>query len=108
VCAASSEDADGSTFQLDLKDRQYILKALMPQEAQQWVDVLIFLRDGGGAAAANATKKAGSAASTPTKEAPASSAPRQPAPPGEEGWVKNNSGGGEPGMDQCAAGCAIA
>jgi len=66
--------------------------------------VLVFLRDGGGTAATNATKKAGSAPSTPTKEAPVGAPPRQQAP-GEEGWVK--PGADNSGMDQCAAGCSI-
>jgi hypothetical protein len=37
---------DGAIFQLDLKDRQYVLRAPSLEEANTWVSVLINLRDG--------------------------------------------------------------
>ena len=55
-------NGEASTFQLDLKDRQYILKANSPEEAQSWVETLTYLRDGGGVA-----QKTKSAASSPIK-----------------------------------------
>jgi len=36
----------GYVFQLDLKDRQYLLRGSSLEEAQRWVDYLIMLRDG--------------------------------------------------------------
>ena len=41
------EDAKGSgaIFQLDLKDRQYVLRADSEDNAKKWVDVLVQLRD---------------------------------------------------------------
>lgn len=44
----SVNDAKGSghIFQLDLRDRQYLLRATSQEEAQQWVDYLLMLRDG--------------------------------------------------------------
>ena len=35
----------GAIFQLDLKDRQYVLRADNEEEAKRWVDILIVLRD---------------------------------------------------------------
>lgn len=37
----------GVVFQLELKDRQYTLRAGTEKEAKRWVDVLTALRDGG-------------------------------------------------------------
>ena len=36
---------NGYVFQMDLKDRQYCLRADSYHEAKQWVDTLCFLRD---------------------------------------------------------------
>lgn len=36
----------GYIFQIDLKDRQYLLRASSREEAEKWVDGLIVIRDG--------------------------------------------------------------
>jgi hypothetical protein len=48
VCAGEIEDSQGKgvIIQLELKDREYTLRALTVKEAQKWVKVLIQLRDG--------------------------------------------------------------
>jgi hypothetical protein len=108
-------NGESCTFQLDLKDRQYILKATTPEEAQSWVDTLVLLRDGGGVPAG----KNKSATATPTKgEAPSGGVdPNEgivtyPSPktealdPANEGvFVKQNRD--MDASDQCAAGCTI-
>lgn len=45
---AEIEDTKGKgvVFTLELKDRQYTLRALNREEAQRWIDVLVSLRDG--------------------------------------------------------------
>ena len=49
VCVGEIEDNQGKgvIIQLDLKDREYTLRALTMKEAQKWVDVLTQLRDAG-------------------------------------------------------------
>ncbi len=37
---------NGAVFQVDLKDRQYLLRAASLEEAKRWVDFLVMLRDG--------------------------------------------------------------
>jgi hypothetical protein len=37
---------NGYIFQIDLKDRQYLLRAQTMDEAQKWVDYLVSIRDG--------------------------------------------------------------
>lgn len=37
----------GAVFQIELKDRQFLLKAPSVDEAQRWVDLLVALRDSG-------------------------------------------------------------
>ncbi len=101
---------DPFTFQLDLKDRQYILKAMNQEEADSWVKTLITLRDGISTPGA---KKTGSPNSTPTKpdDAPVRSAsmsmPKVQATETASGvaWVKNDQ---KIDMDQCTSGCTIA
>lgn len=46
VGEVSDGKGSGYVFQLDLKDRQYLLRAQSLEEAQRWVDYLIILRDG--------------------------------------------------------------
>jgi hypothetical protein len=43
----------GFVFQIDLRDRQYLLRASGQDEAQRWVDYLILLRDGRLSTASN-------------------------------------------------------
>lgn len=38
----------GYIFQIELKDRQYLLRASSEDEAKRWVDFLIQIRDGSG------------------------------------------------------------
>mgnify|MGYP006081160895 CR=1 FL=1 len=82
---------EGATFQLDLKDRQYILKTTKndPEEAKQWVDTLLFLRDGGENSNSNSPKNmknldgeetASNSTTTSTDMSPISAS--------EEGFVK--------------------
>eukprot|EP01006_Ploeotia_vitrea_P006301 TRINITY_DN12773_c0_g1_i2.p1 TRINITY_DN12773_c0_g1~~TRINITY_DN12773_c0_g1_i2.p1 ORF type:complete len:191 (-),score=2.15 TRINITY_DN12773_c0_g1_i2:160-732(-) len=47
----------GVIIQLDLKDREYTLRALTVKEAQKWVDVLVALRDLGGEEVNNSSGK---------------------------------------------------
>ena len=56
------EDSQGKgvVIQLELKDREYTLRALTMKEAQKWVDVLTSLRD--GSAESNSTDGAAAAA----------------------------------------------
>ena len=89
----------GSIFQLDLKDRQYILRTPSLQEAEAWVSTLIALRDGGanagvntGAGAAGGAKKAADGGLLATTGAPApyrAPGPNDPPPPGLEGGQAN-------------------
>ncbi len=46
VGEVSDGKGSGYVFQLDLKDRQYLLRAATQDEAQRWIDYLILLRDG--------------------------------------------------------------
>mmetsp|Transcript_77282 Transcript_77282/g.151614 ORF Transcript_77282/g.151614 Transcript_77282/m.151614 type:complete len:164 (-) Transcript_77282:212-703(-) len=41
------ESDEGAEFRIDIKDRQYILRASNQKEAQAWVDALISVRDSG-------------------------------------------------------------
>lgn len=43
----------GHVFQIDLKDRQYLLRSSSQEEAQRWVEYLILLRDGRPSSASN-------------------------------------------------------
>ena len=43
--ADESKDGPGGIFQIDLKDRQYVLKAESEEDAEKWVNFLIELRD---------------------------------------------------------------
>ena len=76
----------GSIFQLDLKDRQYVLRTSTLEEAQMWVDTLIQLRDNAGASAAasaaSASRKAGESYKAP--------GPNDPPPPA----LRGGGGGG--------------
>ena len=111
--ATIAEGGDSCTFQLDLKDRLYILKAETAQEANEWIEVLINLRDG-GVTSNGAAKKTGS--SPAGKEAPVTASAFFPsgkadimapgAPEVGTAWVKNQ-GAEQPSMDQCAAGCSV-
>lgn len=49
----------GVIIQLELKDREYTLRALTQKEAQKWVDVLTALRDGTAGSGSMATAGAG-------------------------------------------------
>lgn len=42
----SDAKGGGYVFQIDLKDRQFLLRAATQDEAQRWVEYLILLRDG--------------------------------------------------------------
>jgi hypothetical protein len=44
---------NGFVFQIDLRDRQYLLRATTQDEAQRWVEYLILLRDGRPSSASN-------------------------------------------------------
>lgn len=80
----TNDGKDGAIFQLDLKDRQYILRATTLAEAQNWVNVLIQLRD------ANLKKSPTSEKAAPAVIPYAPPGPRDPPPPG----LKENTGSG--------------
>lgn len=79
----------GSIFQLDLKDRQYILRTSTLEEAQMWVDTLIQLRDSAGAAAA---------ASAARKQQQLQQNYQPPGPNDPAPLALRGSGGGEGGF----------
>jgi len=100
----------GAVFQLDLKDRQYVLRTATLAEAENWVNVLIQLRDSSKTKAAtpqmgDPSADGGSVASLPY----APPGPRDPPPPG----LRDSGGSGafvkEPragfGLSSC---CVIA
>ena len=110
LCSSGEE----ATFQLDLKDRQYILKADSQQQAQDWVVTLVFLRDGGGVKTADNTPSKGDDDTAPSQDQENSdegvavypSSPKRAAAEGPNAgtFVK---AGSSMGADQCAAGCSI-
>jgi hypothetical protein len=107
----TSESGDPFTFQLDLKDRQYILKAMNQEEADSWVKTLITLRDGISAPGAKKTGSPNSTQGKPDETAVPRSAsmslPKAQAvdPVSGVAWVKNDQ---KIDMDQCTSGCTIA
>lgn len=111
IRSISTETGDPFTFQLDLKDRQYILKAMSAQEAENWVRTLVNLRDGAGSPSSAAKKQpTTSSATTPSRSdfdpSSDSFSPKTQAtePHNNGAWVKDDG----PGIDQCTAGCSIA
>ena len=106
---SSGEKGEKSTFQLDLKDRQYILKADSQEQARAWVDTLVFLRDGGGVKTAQTTPVKSGDDVLPPQEDPDDGVAVYPSPkrtaaegPNAGSFVKAGS------ADQCAASCSIA
>lgn len=72
------EDSQGKgvIIQLELKDREYTLRALTTKEAQKWVDVLKSLRDGSNETGiASSPKKGGDKKSIEVRSVSNSSAP---------------------------------
>ena len=72
----------GAVFQLDLKDRQYILRTANLAEAEQWVDVLIQLRDSSKPKAAAVIPPTSSSTSSDQPVPGGGAAPAPYAPPG--------------------------
>ena len=100
----SDSKGSGAVFQLDLKDRQYVLRTATMAEAEAWVNILIQLRDGPKQVA-----KPAAAPETPAEPAPyAPPGPRDPPPPG----LKDNGGSGsfikEPRTLSFSSCCVIA
>ncbi len=104
-------DPEGRTFQLDLRDRQYVLKGANAEEAKQWVETLIYLRDGGVSSEGKQTKEVKSASTTPAKsesgdfesnEVPTNvPSPKQLTNSVEGKFVKTGSD------ESCTAGCVV-
>lgn len=45
ITEGASDAEKGTLFQLDLKDRQYLLRATTTREARDWIEVLVRMRD---------------------------------------------------------------